>query len=380
LTKATLADGTVVNMTYYANGLRATKQVGDATHTYYYDSNGNIVKIATTYTNGNVVNMYFSYDGTGVAGFTLNGNYYQFVKNMFGDVTDMYLGSQHLAHYTYDSWGNCTVTDGNGAVVLSKYEIQNINPFRYRGYYYDIDLDLYLLQSRYYDSNTGRFIQADSMEYLAPEAINGLNLYAYCLNNPIMYTDPTGHSAIVIGLIIGAIIGAGIGFGTVAYTDHQDDGQIFNGSVKWYEYVGGTVTGAVLGAGVGGIIGAGGAVLTSAISSVTNKFISDLFAYTLTGTSFGTWEDYAVAFISGGLIKGLGMKGIVKIAYDVALRPAINQVVKIGTNRTETFNVEKYAYDVVTRGLTTLTPSPWTAICRGGFRSMWDLYKRGYFA
>ena len=207
-----------------------------------------------------------------------------------------------------------------------------------------------------------------------------MNLYCYCYNNPINYADPSGHSAILIGLIIGAIVGAGIGFGTVAYTDYQDDGQIFNGSVKWYEYVGGTVTGAVLGAGVGGIIGAGGAVLTSAMSSVTNKFISDLFAYALTGTSFGTWEDYAVAFISGGLIKGLGMKGIVKTAYDVALRPAINQVIKIGTNRTETFNVEKYAYDVVTRGITTFAPSPWKAFYRGGFRSMWDLYKQGYFA
>ncbi|MBR7177523.1 MAG: hypothetical protein IKD26_04865, partial [Clostridia bacterium] len=154
LTKATLADGTVVNMTYYANGLRATKQVGDATHTYYYDSNGNIVRIATTYDYGSKAAMDFTYDSTGVTGFTLHGNYYQFVKNMFGDVTDMYLGSQHIAHYTYDAWGNCTVTDGNGAVVLSKYEIQSINPFRYRGYYYDVDLDLYLLQSRYYDSNT----------------------------------------------------------------------------------------------------------------------------------------------------------------------------------------------------------------------------------
>ena len=56
--------------------------------------------------------------------------------------------------------------------------------------------------------------------------------------------DPSGHSAVLIGLIIGAIVGVGIGFGTVAYIDYQDNGQIFNGSVKWYEYVGGMVTGA----------------------------------------------------------------------------------------------------------------------------------------
>ena len=194
-----------------------------------------------------------------------------------------------------------------------------------------------------------------------------------------MYTDPSGNFAIS-ALIIGAIVGAVIGFAATTYSDYKDDGQVFNGSVKWYEYIGSTATGAILGAGVGGIISAGGAVLTSALVSTGNKFISDLFAYTLTGASFGTWEDYAVAFISGGLTKGLGMKGIVKAAYDVILRPAINQAVKIGTNRTETFNVEKYAYDVATRGLTTIAPSPWKAFYRGGFRSMWDLYKRGYFA
>jgi len=51
----------------------------------------------------------------------------------------------------------------------------------------------------------------------------------------------------------------------------------------------------------------------------------------------------------------------------------INQVVKIGTNRTESLNIEKYSYDVVTRGLTTSAPSPWKAICRGWFKSLWDL-------
>ena len=241
----------------------------------------------------------------------------------------------------------------------------------YKGYIYDVENQLFYCNSRYYSPELGRFISPDSIDYLDPESINGLNLYAYCNNNPIMYADPSGQF-IISTLIICAIVGAAVGFGTAAYIDYQDDGQIFNGSVKWYEYVGGTVTGAVL--------GAGGAVLTSAMTSVTNKFIADLFAYTISGTSFGTWEDYAIAFISGGLTKGLGMKGIVKTVYDFALRPVINQVVKIGTNRTETFNVEKYAYDVVTRGLTTLAPSPWKAFYRGGFRSMWDLYKRGYFA
>ena len=66
-----------------------------------------------------------------------------------------------------------------------------------------------------------------------------------------MYYDPSGHSAILIGLIIGALIG----FGTAAYIDYQDDGQIFNGSVAWYDYLGATVLGGAIGAGLGAFAG-----------------------------------------------------------------------------------------------------------------------------
>ena len=322
----------------------------------------------------------------------INERPFYYVKDLTGNIRRIVdSNGKCVIKYDYDAWGRVINTEYSDTLYtiwenayFNAYSIGQLNSLIYKDYYYDKDLELYYLQTRYYDPSTCRFISPDHPDYLDYESINGLNLYAYCLNSPVMYADPTGHfvftTAMLVGLIIGATVGAAIGFGTVAYTDYQDDGQIFNGSVKWYEYVGGTVTGAVLGAGVGGIIGAGGAVLTSAISSFTNKFISDLFAYTLTGTSFGTWEDYAVAFIFGGLIKGLGMEKIVEIAYDVLIRPAINQAVKIGTNRTETFSVEKYAYDMVTRGLTTLAPSPWKEFYRGGFKSIWDLYKRGYFA
>ena len=71
-----------------------------------------------------------------------------------------------------------------------------------------------------------------------------------------MYVDPSGHSAILVGLIIGAIVGATIGFGTAAYIDYQDDEQIFNGSVAWYDYLGATVLGGAAGAAIGAGIGA----------------------------------------------------------------------------------------------------------------------------
>ena len=70
--------------------------------------------------------------------------------------------------------------------------LDNLNPFRYRSYYYDTETGLYYLKSRYYDPEVGRFINIDSIEYADPETINGLNLYAYCGNNPIMGYDPEG--------------------------------------------------------------------------------------------------------------------------------------------------------------------------------------------
>ena len=67
---------------------------------------------------------------------------------------------------------------------------------------YDIETGLYYLQSRYYDPQTGRFISMDSIEYLDPESIHGLNLYAYCANNPVMCVDPSGRFALTLGAIL----------------------------------------------------------------------------------------------------------------------------------------------------------------------------------
>ena len=83
-----------------------------------------------------------------------------------------------------------------------------------------------------------------------------------------MFYDPTGHFAIS-ALIIGAIIGAVIGFRTAAYIDYKDDGQIFNGSVKWYDYLGATVLGGAIGA----VIGAG----ISYVFPYINSFLGTTF-------------------------------------------------------------------------------------------------------
>ena len=94
-----------------------------------------------------------------------------------------------MVKYKYDAWGDQEIE-----LLDPKYEeLAKANPFRYRSYYYDEETGLYYLKSRYYDPEVGRFITIDDISYLDPETINGLNLYAYCGNNPVMNVDPNGH-------------------------------------------------------------------------------------------------------------------------------------------------------------------------------------------
>ena len=131
--------------------------------------------------------------------FEYNGQKYFYRKNLQVDIIGIYDSCWNLLGlYEYDAWGNLLSQVGS--------EILNINPFRYRGYYYDAETGLYYLNSRYYDPEIGRFISPDSLDYLEPETCNGLNLYAYCGNNPVMFFDPTGH--LILSLIVVAVTGA----------------------------------------------------------------------------------------------------------------------------------------------------------------------------
>lgn len=135
--------------------------------------------------------------------------------NIFGDVITIYAeGGNVRANYTYDSWGKIlSVTDAYGNDITGTDDICTHNSIRYRGYVYDEETQLYYLQSRYYDPNTCRFINADGGIYAVDSGINGCNLFAYCANNPIIYADMTGKfpwlALIIIGA--GAIIGGFLG-------------------------------------------------------------------------------------------------------------------------------------------------------------------------
>ncbi len=121
---------------------------------------------------------------------------YLYRKNLFGDVTEIYNEAGTLVgKYSYTAFGVCTVELDTSGIATK-------NPIRYRSYYYDDETELYYLKSRYYDPEVGRFITIDDISYLAPNIINGLNLYAYCGNNPVMNVDPNGAFPIIIGIIV----------------------------------------------------------------------------------------------------------------------------------------------------------------------------------
>ena len=178
-----------IEFEYDCQGRRTRKITnGSVPHEYFYDGDKLIAEIY------NRVTLYFFYDESGVCGMRCNGANYEFVRNIFGDVIRIYDDNGDLkASYTYDAWGNHKVYNPDGTENTNTAFIGNINPIRYRGYYYDSESGLYYLMSRYYDPSIGQFISPDTSDYLAPDTIGGVDLYAYCNNNPIMYVDPTGH-------------------------------------------------------------------------------------------------------------------------------------------------------------------------------------------
>ena len=177
---------------YDDEGLRISKTVNSVTTNYYYQ--GSLLYAEET---NSQITVYI-YDENGAPiGFMYRGadydngvwDIYAFEKNIQGDVVAVYNASTgaKLISYKYNAWGECTTAYYNGGASTTAIK----NPYKYRGYYYDSDLGLYYLQTRYYDANICRFINADSALY---HSMLGYNMFAYCENNPVNYYDPTGKN------------------------------------------------------------------------------------------------------------------------------------------------------------------------------------------
>jgi len=231
-------------------------------------------------------------------GFVYGSNRYLYEKNIQGDIIGIFdAEGAKIGSYTYDAWGNCTVTPDSLATPDEIQILTNINPFRYRGYYYDVETGLFMMGHRYYSPELCRFIQSDDIEYLDPSSINGLNLYCYCGNDPINKYDPSGHFAISVGFLIGSILigaafGAGIS-GAVAYAEGERGWDLV------WDIVGGGIFGAAIGAtaalgGAAGLAATGAKIAVGASTTVLNVSMGTALGVAISGTAFASATKYSL--------------------------------------------------------------------------------------
>ena len=153
-------------------------------------------------------------------------------------------GGNMVVEYRYNAWGGDMSISGTMCQIMGE-----LNPFRYRGYYFDQESGLYYLNSRYYDPEIGRWVSPDNTETMLEhldDSIFATNLYAYCLNNPVNYFDPTGEFAITILAIAGVTLLWGVTTAVCIYAVNTPQFQegwknLYTGIGSWFSDVGRSV-------------------------------------------------------------------------------------------------------------------------------------------
>ena len=276
-----------------------------------------------------------------MAGVKYDNKTYVYRKDAQGNIVAMLdnLGNV-VVKYTYDAWGNhgIEIVDADCATLA------NLNPFRYRGYYYDTETKLYFLKTRYYDPEIGRFITIDGIEYLDPETINGLNLYAYCGNNPVMRVDENGNAwwhwlvagvaialAVVVSVVscgtavpvlVGAAIGAGVSAAWNVGTQLVSNGGNFS-AINW-----GNVGMAALGGAVAGAISAI-PIPGSGVLSYLGTFATGGVASVVGGVVSGSVNNVQTALVAFGLgsfanVAARGLSDLINKGISVSAQKSLN--------------------------------------------------------
>lgn len=275
-----ISNGTnTYSYTYDDSGIRSSKTINGVT-TNYITKNGTIL---AEYRDGHKIT--YSYDeNDSIIGFSYNDTYYAYNKNIQGDIIGIIdaTGAQ-IATYTYDAWGNIT-----SLIDISTNNIGSINPMRYRGYYLDTETNYYYLQSRYYNPELCRFINADDTRFIgATGTVLSTNAFIYCENNSILNSDITGKW---IHYLVGAIIG-----GVISVTFYIIDCVLSRNKVSVLKSLLTFLNGAL-----NGVIAASGAgVLIQIIASIATN-IADIFITSRKPTT----SDFAMAII-GGILSGI---------------------------------------------------------------------------
>ena len=336
LTEATV-DGEQVSYTYDMSGVRSNKQVGDTTYTYTTLS-GKVMR--QTWGDNNALEFVYDDGNQPFAVIYKHGQtteLYYYVLNAQGDVSAILdSGGKIAASYDYDAWGNCTVYNSSDAAI------GDLNPLRYRGYYYDAETGFYYLQSRYYDPAICRFINADT--YLSTgQGMLGHNMFTYCGNNPVNYCDSSGRFFFTL---LGAMIGAAAGY-IDAFIAGEDP---IKGAIA------GGVSGAIAGAGVDiGVIitvstgGAGigwgfaAAVGLGAAGAAIGTAISNDWKMKKDGESLAL--QYMESALIGGMANAISF-GLGPINGEIA-KGTVSQIVRsIGYE-----GMKDFTYNLVTGGI-----------------------------
>lgn len=161
----------MISYQYNDGGIRTSKTV-DRVETKYYLDGSNVIYEKT----GEDI-TYYSYDENGlIIGMNRNGTQYYYIKNAQNDIIGILDNTlQQIVSYTYTSWGEIiSVKDANGNEITDTNHIGLINPYLYRSYQYDRETGFYYLQSRYYNPEWGRFLNADEV---FNTSLSGTNLY-----------------------------------------------------------------------------------------------------------------------------------------------------------------------------------------------------------
>ncbi|MEI3527372.1 MAG: RHS repeat-associated core domain-containing protein [Bacilli bacterium] len=171
---------------YNEEGIRIKKAGSNFVENYTLEGN-RIIKLHRD-SEGGSYDMYFNYDEQGeLVGLSCEGKEYFYIRDITGNITKIVdEDGRCVVKYDYDAWGNFKKT-----IYIDNY-VSHSNPFVYKGYFFDSETGWYYLKSRYYDPSIRRFISADNYNYLDSESLNGINLYSYCGNNPILGYDPEG--------------------------------------------------------------------------------------------------------------------------------------------------------------------------------------------
>lgn len=195
---------------YDDKGLRTCKYKSGENWIYQYDDDKLVYQLH------NNIRLDFLYDENGkLYGFIKdNTDKYFYIKDDLNNILGIINSSgEFVVKYEYDPFGVCTSIKGTLASTIGV-----LNPFRYKGYYFDSESNMYYCKSRYYVPEWGRWLNYDSANFLDIENINGLNLYCYCQNNPISYYDEDGDLSKWAKTLIVAVAGVAVIAGVVAVT------------------------------------------------------------------------------------------------------------------------------------------------------------------